>query len=361
VRDQSDSFSQGVKDILAHRAGHRCSCPSCRALTIGPASGSLDRFVNIGVAAHITAASPKGPRYDPKKTSEQRRSVGNGLWLCQNHAKEVDSDSSHFTEDVLLGWKNDAEVSARALLGRPLTSHAIDVDLEVVFHRTSEDGLIVVGNTNLPDGTKLMIDLQHSHSKAILGQAHAAVLNGTFAAGPFTDKGRPHPHDWYIVKVYSFFNGPWQQPAAVISIVGDGGNNLAGRYAEPVDSDVEDPEFMLQASFECVGPPCQDSPSPTPESIARAISIVQNSILTVDGRISAGSIQKVVEYFMSVPELRVCNGWSGEVQANGLIRVTYSYWNGAEPAAAIWDILVDSGEVHYRNRYGKWMSWMPSE
>jgi hypothetical protein len=281
--------------------------------------------------------------------------------LCQNHAKDVDSDSVHFTNAILRSWKNDAEISARALLGRPLTSQAIDVNLEVVFHRTSADGLILVGNTNLPDGAKLMVDIHQSQTKLILGQAHAVVLNGTFAAGPFTNKGKPHPHDWYIAKVYSFFNGPWQQPASVISVIGDGGNNLAGRYAEPVDPNVEDPEFMLQASFECVAPPFLDSPSPTPETIVRAISIVQNSVLTVDGNISAGSIQKVIEYFMSIPNLRVCNGWSGEVQANGLVRVTYSYWNGAESASAIWDILVDSGEVRYRNRLGKWLSWLPSE
>jgi hypothetical protein len=46
----------------------------------------------LGVAAHITAASPDGPRYDQNLSSEQRKSPDNGIWLCQNCAKLVDND-----------------------------------------------------------------------------------------------------------------------------------------------------------------------------------------------------------------------------------------------------------------------------
>lgn len=47
---------------------------------------------NAGVAAHITAASPGGARYDAALTPEARADIGNGIWLCQNHARLIDND-----------------------------------------------------------------------------------------------------------------------------------------------------------------------------------------------------------------------------------------------------------------------------
>jgi hypothetical protein len=74
--------------------------------------------VNIGVGAHITAASSNGPGYDPSLTPEQRRSAENGIWLCWNHAKQVDNDESTHTVKQLQEWKNDAEAFAKAELGQ---------------------------------------------------------------------------------------------------------------------------------------------------------------------------------------------------------------------------------------------------
>ena len=54
---RQDDFSNDVKELLAKRAGVRCSNPNCRQPTSGPASESK-KSVNIGVVAHITAASP---------------------------------------------------------------------------------------------------------------------------------------------------------------------------------------------------------------------------------------------------------------------------------------------------------------
>ena len=54
---QRDDFPKTVIEILAKRAAQRCSNPQCNLLTSGPHSSS-DKAVVIGVAAHITAASP---------------------------------------------------------------------------------------------------------------------------------------------------------------------------------------------------------------------------------------------------------------------------------------------------------------
>ncbi|GJP28818.1 hypothetical protein NJB18091_15650 [Mycobacterium marinum] len=66
-------------------------------------------MVMIGEAAHITAASPGGPRYDPELTSEERRNITNGIWCCRNCGKLIDSDHTGYSVELLRGWKLEAE------------------------------------------------------------------------------------------------------------------------------------------------------------------------------------------------------------------------------------------------------------
>lgn len=105
-----DDFTQKTKDILANRVGWRCSNPNCRKLTRGPSkeNGNTD-IANIGVAAHICAASIGGPRYDKNMTEEERRSFDNGIWLCQSCSKLIDSDIETYTIEKLKEWKSTAE------------------------------------------------------------------------------------------------------------------------------------------------------------------------------------------------------------------------------------------------------------
>ena len=132
-----DDFTKEVIDVLARRVNLRCSMPSCRKGTAGPRT-EPERAVNIGVAAHITAASAQGPRFDPSLTSDQRRAAENGIWLCQNHAKLVDNDASRYTVDELREWKRDAEAAALAELeGVPRSATMNDAALEMTFKKTS--------------------------------------------------------------------------------------------------------------------------------------------------------------------------------------------------------------------------------
>lgn len=110
-----DDFTKQTQDTLAKRVGVRCSNPTCRKLTTGPRTES-HHIVNIGVGAHITAASPGGPRYDPSLTQEQRQSPENGIWLCQNCAKLADNDLLRYPKELLRAWKTQAEASALAAL-----------------------------------------------------------------------------------------------------------------------------------------------------------------------------------------------------------------------------------------------------
>src|ERR1035437_7609746 len=105
----------GDAHYLAAPAGGRGSAPPTTRQAADskmPAFGAAkdhDRFVNVGVASHITAAAPGGPRYDPNLTSDERRHQSNGIWLCQTHGKLVDSDSEHFTVEKIREWKRVAE------------------------------------------------------------------------------------------------------------------------------------------------------------------------------------------------------------------------------------------------------------
>lgn len=111
-----DDFSNATKATLAKRVAMRCSNPVCKAFTSGPHSDT-SKAVNLGVAAHITAAAQGGPRYDPKATSEERASIENAIWLCQNCAKLIDTDAQAYTSRTLFHWKVAAEADALRGMG----------------------------------------------------------------------------------------------------------------------------------------------------------------------------------------------------------------------------------------------------
>jgi hypothetical protein len=85
--------------------------------TAGPQSDPSSS-INIGVAAHITSASAGGPRFDFCLNNKERASASNGIWLCQNCAKLIDSDVTAYPPHLLGGWKARAEQDALARLGK---------------------------------------------------------------------------------------------------------------------------------------------------------------------------------------------------------------------------------------------------
>lgn len=117
-----DNFPKPVIDFTAREVAFRCSNPHCGAPTVGP--GDPGKISNLGVAAHITGASKRGPRYDATLTSAQRRSKENAIHLCQNCGKLVDDAKSTHTRAQLLQWKDDAILLAR----RALRTGDIDPD-----------------------------------------------------------------------------------------------------------------------------------------------------------------------------------------------------------------------------------------
>jgi hypothetical protein len=126
-----DDFGSGVKLRLAQRVNYCCSNPACRVQTSGPTLAS-DASINVGIAAHITAASIGGPRFDASLSPKERGSIGNGMWLCQTCAKLVDSDELRFTAPTLRSWKKHAEALALENLGVRMRAPALTTDMGAV-------------------------------------------------------------------------------------------------------------------------------------------------------------------------------------------------------------------------------------
>ncbi|MBV7426770.1 MULTISPECIES: hypothetical protein [unclassified Acidovorax] len=113
-----DDFKKSVKDDLAKRVGYMCSNPDCAAMTSGPRRGASGAVV-LGMACHIYAASPGGPRYKTAMTIAERTHSDNGIWLCRNCGTRVDSDAEGFPAELLMRWRIAAEAAADHQLSRP--------------------------------------------------------------------------------------------------------------------------------------------------------------------------------------------------------------------------------------------------
>jgi len=121
-----DNFNKPVIDKLKLRVGLRCSNPNCRVPTSAPSSNN--KVNNIGIAAHISAASPGGPRYNKLMSTSDRKSIKNAIWLCANCSIDIDKDETKYPVSLLEHWKELAEESARSELGKKLPNSTDAID-----------------------------------------------------------------------------------------------------------------------------------------------------------------------------------------------------------------------------------------
>lgn len=87
----------------------------------------------------------------------------------------------------------------------------------------------VVGVTNLPDNSKLLITLSRRQAN-YSAQGHATVERGKFSTGPFSARGSPLPPGDYEIEVV--FPLASTQPSSVRQIVGEKNEKLEGRLVE---------------------------------------------------------------------------------------------------------------------------------
>lgn len=98
-------FQEKTKKLIAARAGYRCSIPTCHIGTLGP--GSLpDQIASTGTAAHIYGASKKGPRGTGLLTEAELMGPQNGIWLCANHGRLIDTNQGEqYPPSLLQSYK----------------------------------------------------------------------------------------------------------------------------------------------------------------------------------------------------------------------------------------------------------------
>jgi tetratricopeptide (TPR) repeat protein len=142
-----DDFSIQAKEVLAKRVNYHCSNPKCDKRTTGPNTDPA-KAITIGVAAHISAASQGGPRYDSSLTSSARRSAENGIWLCQSCSRLIDTDAIRYPTPKLLEWKQRAEGKALAELeGELRGSHTSSYLQSILLIFVLLLGAFTLGNT----------------------------------------------------------------------------------------------------------------------------------------------------------------------------------------------------------------------
>lgn len=115
-----DDFTPNDKRIMAERVSWKCSFPGCGRNTVGPNSGDPTKKINNGIAAHIHAAAPGGPRYNPQMTSTERKHISNGIWMCRDHGSLIDADYTEYSAKTLHDWKSQAEKRASDSLKLPI-------------------------------------------------------------------------------------------------------------------------------------------------------------------------------------------------------------------------------------------------
>ena len=119
-------------------------------------------------------------------TGEERGSIENGIWLCHNCAKLVDSDTVRYPVAVLVAMKDAAENRTRAAVGMPATEE-VRVPRERltgdIRHEVREilDGLREIREEIVRDG-EVRIDaisrlhLLRENSAILLGEEMAAYI-----------------------------------------------------------------------------------------------------------------------------------------------------------------------------------------
>jgi nucleoside phosphorylase len=98
-----------IKRLFA-ASGGRCAFPQC------PTNLMPDSGVQLAEVAHISAASPGGPRFDPTQADEERHSVDNLILLCPTHHALIDSAPAQYNVAAVREMKVAHELRIRRLL-----------------------------------------------------------------------------------------------------------------------------------------------------------------------------------------------------------------------------------------------------
>jgi hypothetical protein len=250
--------------------------------------------------------------------------------------------------------KPDATRTRRPALGQnPLITN-------VIASRDDSGGLLISGQTTLPEGTRLMIDLRNE--KRMIGQTNGTassedpvtVVSRGFKTPPFTRDGKPWPAATYHLEILSFFNGAWEQPPSVMAFAGDDGRTLPGSgQVQPDDKEFPTAARHISARFDVKAPPIPSG--------VEAIEHVKAARLNVKGHGWSSETVGAGVAFLEKPSEMSNLQWSSERSGKRWV-VTLDFVEGAsKPGRAQWAYEPETGRVSYLDPTAKIFSWIPKD
>ena len=118
-----------------------------------------------------------------------------------------------------------AGAPAPALADASLPGGLLKAEANVAAARASGQALFFQGQTNLPDGTRMVVAVGTDKGQ-LIGQMDTSVAAGAFRAGPFAVGTRPLPPGAYRVQISSASGA--LQPRHVVAALGARGEKLTG-------------------------------------------------------------------------------------------------------------------------------------
>lgn len=107
-KSKARDYTPATIKRLSTLSGNQCAEPECVHPLI-----ARDGETIIGKISHIEAASPNGPRWNPKMTDDQRRHFENLILLCDECHSIIDNkvNEDKYTVDLLRQWKKNHETT----------------------------------------------------------------------------------------------------------------------------------------------------------------------------------------------------------------------------------------------------------
>ncbi|WP_406071935.1 hypothetical protein [Micromonospora sp. NBC_01638] len=175
--EQRADFSAATRRLIAQRAGFQCSVLNCGRPTVGPGPGTAD-VIDIGMAAHIYAAAPGGPRGTGGLSINERRSAENGIWCCYDHGKAIDSDGGNsFSVSELRAWKRLHEAR------KSFDMHGVALDNYGLVESISINSApAALSGRNFKLGMRNIIAGPNNSGKTMLARLIGSVANPHYVA-----------------------------------------------------------------------------------------------------------------------------------------------------------------------------------
>ena len=215
---------------------------------------------------------------------------------------------------------------------------------DLVSNLTAERGrggeIYISGRSNLLDGTRLGIELPLDDGH-LAADYRAIVQDGVFQTTGLMDGTGLLPAGGQRIHLLSYLSDTWQPPYLMNAV-----NATGGRPA--LNSPFLDLYEVIQ-----IPPP---GPAVTVDH-DRAIRLVKDAFLNVDGRLARTNVEDHVEQLLHSPEVRTATGWSARCVGEGQWQVTFAFVNGVlGDASALWKADLNTGQVRYLNHFAEGFS-----